>query len=323
MSPALPVLRLGLTTVWLLTCLSGCKPCPSPGSAAPQTDPALQPPAEDEFSVMTYNVRRFRLDDRDRDGQQDDPKPKEECDALFRIISSAAPDVLAVQEMGDSTFFQEFGQSLQRAGLDYPFHDYLYQPESDVHLGLFSRYPILSSQPHTNDWYSIGETRLPVMRGFIDVEIGVNPAYTFRLLVAHLKSKVFHELGQTEMRRNEARLLANHVREAIAANPRLNLMVTGDFNDTPGSRPLREVLGMEPRNLIDLRPADVVGDVWTHRFAPEDSYSRIDYILVSRGMLPEVVREKTCAIRDPEWNVASDHRPLMAVFKNRDLAAAP
>ncbi|HKL21263.1 MAG TPA: hypothetical protein VJ904_05620, partial [Tichowtungia sp.] len=41
----------------------------------------------------------------------------------------------------------------------------------------------------------------------MDVTIQVTPEYRFRLINAHLKSKVYSPLGQTEMRRNEARLL--------------------------------------------------------------------------------------------------------------------
>ena len=80
-----------------------------------------------------------------------------------------------------------------------------------------------------------------------------------------------------------------------------------------------EVRGERTPCLEDVRPADALGDVWTHFSAQWDEYARMDYILVSRGMKPELVREKTCAIRHPLMLQGSDHRPLQAVFKAQEI----
>jgi len=281
-------------------------------------------PAEDEFSVMTYNLSRYFLDDRDDDGQRDDPKPEPERSAVLDLIGYNAPDILAVQEIGGPTLFETFKHDLQQRGLTYEFEEHLVHPRSSVnaHMAVLSRLPIVSHQSHLDDVYTIGSHKnIPVARGFIDVDIGVSPIYSFKLMVAHLKSKVFHELGQTEMRRNEARLLNNHVRHALDRNPRLNLLVAGDLNDTYSSAAVREVKGEDPPYLFDIRPADFTGDVWTHFWRAQDEYGRIDYLLVSRPMLPELVREKTRVVRHPLAHVASDHRPLVAVFKARNQTA--
>ena len=186
---------------------------------------------------------------------------------------------------------------------------------------MLSRFPIISRQPHTDDTYSIGDAEIPVLRGFLDIEIQVNPNYKFRLMDAHLKSKVFHALGQTEMRRNEARLLNNHIRKILKDSPEENLLVLGDFNDTYRSAPLREITGNKHEYLQDLRPGDEAGNVWTH-FSPDiDQYDRIDYTLVSRGMKPEVVAEKTRVLSDPRTYEASDHRPLIIVFRDSEAPA--
>lgn len=296
---------------------------PKPGPAADYTA------AGDEFAVMTFNLLRYSMEDRDGDGQRDDPKPPEERAAVIELIKSASPDVLAVQEMGGPDVFDAFKEELRQAGLTYEFQEYLQREQNadrQVNLAVLSRRPIVSHQSHVDDVYTIGEfSDVPVARGFIDVDIGVTPAYQFRLMVAHLKSKVFHELGQTEMRRNEARLLNKHVRDALKANPRLNLLLVGDLNDTPPSRAIREVIGNETPYLFDLRPTDTLGDSWTHFRREHDEYSRIDYAMVSEAMRPEVVRSKTRVIRDPRTAIASDHRPLVAVFtaKDRPVSSPP
>jgi endonuclease/exonuclease/phosphatase family metal-dependent hydrolase len=274
-----------------------------------------------EFSVMTYNLCRYSLADRDNDGQKNDPKPSVEHDAVIELIADTRPDILAVQEIGSPSVFEEFRYALRNAGLDYEHTEYLQRGQSEINLAVLSRFPIVSRQPHTDDTYSIGDAKIPVLRGFLDIEIQVNPNYKFRLMDAHLKSKVFHMLGQTEMRRNEARLLNNYVRKILKNTPEENLLVLGDFNDTYRSAPLREITGNKHEYLQDLRPRDEAGNVWTH-FSPDiDQYDRIDYTLVSRGMKPEVVAEKTRVLSDPRTYQASDHRPLIVVFRDSETPA--
>lgn len=267
------------------------------------------------FSVMTYNLQRYARMDRDGGGKLDDPKPETERTAVVALIAKERPDVLAVQEMGDELIFGQFREALRTAGLNYPYAELLRRGKIDINLAVLSRFPIVSVQHHTNDWYSIGPAKVPVARGFLDVTIQVTPDYSFRLLSAHLKSKVYSKLGQTEMRRNEARLLNKNVRAVLKENPQVNLLLVGDMNDDYQSAPLREVAGRRGGKLTDLRPVDSVGDAWTYFMKSRDQYNRIDYLFVSEGMLPEVVKEKTHVVRDPFTAQASDHRPVIGVFR--------
>lgn len=276
--------------------------------------------AADEFSLMTYNVMRFSYEDRDKDGQKDNFKPEEQITALLEVLKKNHPDVLAVEEMGDVASFTIFTQRVAAVGLDYPHSEYFIMPEASIGLAVLSRFPIVQRHHIANETYTIGHETLPVQRGFLNVDIQVNPEYRFRLLVAHLKSKLYHPLGQTEMRRNEARLLNKNVRRMLKRNPELNLVVVGDMNDTIRSAVLRELIGSPP-SLFDLRPKDAVGDLWTHFWDYQESYERLDYILVSEGMQPEVVAERCLVVRDPLTYVASDHRPVMAWFKAQEQTA--
>ena len=264
---------------------------------------------------MTYNVKQYALMDRDGGGEADDPKPQAERDAVVALIAAERPDVLALQEMGGEIVFSHFRQALRDAGLDYPYAELLHRGKRNINLALLSRFPIVSVQNRTNDWYSIGPAKVPVSRGFMDVDIQVNPAYRFRLINAHLKSKVYSPLGQTEMRRNEARLLNKAVRGILDENPEMNLLVVGDMNDDYASAALREVSGRRGGELTDLRPVDRVGDAWTCFEAATDSHSRFDYLFVSKGMKPEVISEQSRVVRDPLTYIASDHRPVVGVFQ--------
>lgn len=275
-------------------------------------------PGRGEFSVMTYNLQRFQFDDRDRDGQATEFKPDKEIRAQMAVIASVSPDVLACMEVGDSVAFQKLRESLKGAGLDYPYTEHLMRVGSHTHLALLSRFPIVARMPITNEVYSIGTNTVPVQRGFLCVDIQVNDGYRFRIVAAHLKSKRFSALGQTEMRRNEARLLNKNVRRFLAEDTNINLLVVGDLNDTQNSSAIHEAIG-KPPVLKDLRPADAFGDTWTHLFYPEDAYERIDYMLCSPGMVREVVTGKCHVVRNRLTYEASDHRPVVAVFHAQDL----
>jgi len=302
----------GILSTMLST--AGCRR----GAQEEPASPICAVPSKDEFSVMTYNLYAYGLEDRDGDGQADDPKPRLERDAVLDLIARANPDVLAVEEIGGPAIFEQFRYALKERGLDYSQVEYLQRGQSQKNIAVLSRLTVAARDSHDDMVYSIGEARVPVARGFIDLVIEPCHGYRFRLLVAHLKSKVYHQLGQTEMRRNEARLLGKLVRHYLRDHTELNLLVVGDMNDDPRSAALREIIGKRRRYLIDLRPTDVFGDVWTHFSKGYDHYERIDYMLVSRGMYAEVVAGKTCVVRDRLTYVGSDHRPVLAVFKNHD-----
>jgi len=62
----------------------------------------------------------------------------------------------------------------------------------------------------------------------------------------------------------------------------------------------------EPRNVT-----------WTHYYGVEDTYSRIDYILLSPAMARDWVTNGTYALTIPNWGVGSDHRPSLRRLKRR------
>lgn len=275
-------------------------------------------PVEGEFSVMAYNLKRFCYDDRDGDGQVNDFKPDAEIQAELSAIQNASPDVLACMEMGDTNAFRRFQDELKARGLTYPHSELLVRPGTATHLALLSRFPIVSRTPITTETFSIGTNVVPVEHGFLCAEIKVNDHYHFKLVAAHLRSKQFAALGQTEMRRNEARLLNKNIRHILRDKSDGNLFVIADLNDTPKSAAVREAIG-EPPVLRDLRPADIYGDVWTRAAGPDDSYDRTDYMLCNSNMTREAVAAKCHIMMSKFTALASDHRPLIAVFRSQDL----
>jgi endonuclease/exonuclease/phosphatase family metal-dependent hydrolase len=195
---------------------------------------------------------------------------------------------------------------------------------------LLSRFPIAARRPHTNEDFLLDRHRFSVSRGFLEVDIQVNPTFEFTLLGAHLKSKrVVPEADQAELRLEEAKLLRAKVNAILTINPKANLVVLGDFNDTKDSAPIKTILGSGRFKLVDTRPAERNGDdprnpnhrdttmnvTWTYFYPVEDLYSRIDYILLSSAMARQWIKGETYVLAIPNWGTGSDHRPIVAGFE--------
>lgn len=306
--------RALLLAAGLAAGLAGCRPAPGPSSA----EPAVERRSGD-ISVLSYFLDDYLLLDRSGSGQANDPKPLSERQAVTDLICRIAPDILTVQDMGNPAVFEQFRADLSAAGCVFPYAEYVPAPETDRQIALLSRHPIRSRQSRIREVYRIGNREWPVLRGFLDVDIELPGGARLRVLSAHLKSKDFHPAGQTEMRRNEARLFAARIRNILREDPSVRLLVAAALNDSPDSAPVREIA----EGLTDLRPADAGGDAWTWHNRAQDAWFRSEYLMVSPGLLADTVREKTRAVRDPAATMGSSHRPLVAVFRIPESAGHP
>ena len=283
----------------------------------------------DTIRVATYNVENY-LD------QAAGTRYAKSAAAKVKIresIRALKPDVLALQEMGSTNALLELHASLKAEGPDYPYWDHVSGWDTNIHVAVLSKFPFATRHPHTDDVFLLSGRRFHVSRGFAEVDINVNPSYSFKLITAHLKSRrPIPEADEAELRLQEARVLREKIDAHLAANPNLNLVVLGDFNDVKDSKSTKAVIGTGRNKLVDTRPAERNGDnlpnpnpawepcniTWTYYYGKEDTYSRIDYLLLSPGMAREWVTNETYVLALPNWAAGSDHRPLVATFETKD-----
>ena len=272
-----------------------------------------------EIVVASYNVENYLLGDRQKDGIliENAPKPEQEIAAVVKVLSQIQPDIVGLIEIGDESMLEDLQQRLKTAGLDYSYREWVKGADEQRHICLLSKFPIVERNSRDDVRFELDGKTLRMNRGILDVTVEVNSDYRLRLVGAHLKSRrVVPEYDQALMRAKEARSLREHIDEILAASPNANLLLFGDLNDTKNEYPIREIIGWKgtPNHMMDLWLPDSRGEHWTYYWKTADEYSRVDYLLVSPGLVKEVVAEK-CGINDsPYWNEASDHRAIYAVI---------
>ena len=205
------------------------------------------------FRVATYNVEGY-LEDASQARRAKSAAAKAKVRESIRALK---PDVLALQEMGGVHALLELRDSLKAEGLDLPYWEHVAGADTNIHVAVLSRFPFAARRSHTNDSFLLGGRRFRVGRGFAEVEVSVNTNYSFTLITAHLKSKrAIAQADEADLRLEEAKLLREKIDARLAAEPNVNLVVLGDFNDSKDSPSTKAVIGRGKHKLIDTRPAE-------------------------------------------------------------------
>ena len=280
----------------------------------------------DTFRVAAYNVENY-LDQ--PTAQRNRVKTDAARAKIRESIRAMNPDVLALEEMGTTNALLELRDSLKKDGLDFPYWEHIQGFDTNIHVAVLSKLPIITRHPHTNDFFLLDGKRFQVKRGIIELEILAATNFTFTLLTAHLKSQLSENgADEAEQRLGEAKVLRGIIDEKLKADPGAKIVVAGDLNDGKDSESTKEIIGRGKTKLFDTRPAERNGDTvvavplyneprnaaWTYFYGKTDTYTRIDFILLSPAMKRFWKADETYIPKIPDWGVGSDHRPVVAGF---------
>lgn len=277
--------------------------------------------AQDDGQVVfvSWNLRNYLLSPKtDRTGRSaTPPKPEASADAIADTLTLLKPDIVGVSEMGSARDLADLQLRLKARGLDLPYRTRVDAADQDRHLALLSRYPLQNIRHDTRIGFSLGGLPQYVRRGFLDCEVKVRPGFSLRVLGAHFKSRrIVPQFDQAEFRRNESLLLRSKVADILRADPRTPLLLFGDLNDTKNSPSVAGLTGARgaPDSLAILPLSDRIGDQWTYLWKETDEYSRVDFIMVSKALLPMIRGKASRVHRAKNWTLATDHRPLVATI---------
>lgn len=279
----------------------------------------------DVFRVATFNLENYHLHPF---GNRSAKSPESRRQVVEEIVA-IRPDVLALQELGDRNALEELRTRLLERGVSLPHIEHVAGWDTNIFVGVLSRFPITSRRPHARESYLLNGRRFFTSRGIAELDIEVSPRYRFTLITTHLKSRRQSVLAdESEMREGESRILRRTVDGVLENSPQANVIVCGDFNDTQDTPTIRTLLGRGKTALVDSRPAEHWEGsprpeghrtvTWTHYYGKEDTYSRIDYILLSRGIAREWKPDGSFVFSTPLWGLASDHRPVVCEFVAKD-----
>jgi len=267
------------------------------------------------LTVATYNVENYTIADRMVEGvyRQAYPKPESEKAALRQVIAGINPDILAVAEMGGQPYLDDFQRELKQAGQDFPHTVVLEAADADRHVAVLSKVPFKEVKRHAKVGFTYFGQPDVVKRGVLEVIFATNEG-DFSVFVVHLKSKRTERKDDPEggiQRAEEAEAVRDLVLSRYPDPTKGKFMICGDFNDTRSTRPVRAMQKRGNTVIGELIPAtDSRGELWTHFFRREDTYSRIDYLLVSPALKPFVAGGKASIWDGPGTGIGSDHRPV-------------
>jgi len=279
------------------------------------------------LTIATYNIENYGPADRMTDDgyRKDYPKPETEKRALRGVIRALGADVLVMQEMGPRPYLEEYRRDLKSEGVDYPYVLLLAGPDSDRHVAVFSKRPFKSSAQYVDLDFSYFGKKEKVKRGLLEVCLATE-AGDLTVFAVHLKSRFTDRVDdpQSTIRRTgEAAAVRDAILKRFPSPQAAPFLIVGDFNDTRASKTLERLTERGKTVVAEILPvADSRGETWTHSYRKEESYSRVDYILVSPA-LRAAVSGNGAQIYDGEGvREASDHRPVVVTLELAALRAA-
>lgn len=243
-------------------------------------------------------------------------KPEGEIRAVVSMLKSINPDILGVAEMGDESMLTDFQSRLKKAGMELSHTEWVPGVDGVRHLALLSRYPIVSRNSRSDVPFELNGAVHRMGRGILDATVEID-GKRVRFVGLHLKSKrQVPEFDEAKFRAKEAIAVREHLDKILNDAPGSNLLLFGDLNDTKNEFPVKHIVGPKggAKSLEPLPLADKRGESWTHYWAFADIYSRIDFFMVSEGLRPSVMLEKSGIGYGKEWKSASDHRPLFTTL---------
>lgn len=260
------------------------------------------------FTFITYNVKNWLI------SHQAPEKSVEAKAAISELLAGGNPDVIGLCEIGSEADVAEIQAMLRAAGVDLPHLHHTGGEDRVRHLAILSRFPILSTESPDLRLRGMEQS---MQRGILDATLDVGGRQV-RFIGLHLKSKrIVPDFDQGTIRMAEAQHARRHIDTILTENPGAAVVAYGDFNDTTRSLSTRAIYGTyrTPGYMTPVHVSDSRGETWTHRYAMQDSYTRIDFVTISSGLRRHVKKDKSRIIDDPLWETASDHRPVLVRFE--------
>lgn len=331
------VLSLGLMAISLSACGA---PQPMPmAMAAPQFNRFAAPQqsmmmaqgrmrgfsdtaaASGKLRIASYNIRNLFDGIPAPGGPAENAKPEKELVALGEAMRHINADVIALQEVENK---EVLGQFRDRYIRELGYREMVLIEANDprgIDVALISRYPVVDVKSHKDVRFPVpGQGEQGFSRDLLQVRIQGPNNYLFTAFVVHLKSQHGAEQADAK-RRAEAEQINRIVGQFQRQNPRENVVVLGDFNDTVETHEIAPLVNPQVSGigLYDIIHEEFGIQPWVFTYHPQRYRSRIDYILLNQNMkneyIPRSVQLYKPSKQGEQWQHlyfydASDHIPI-------------
>jgi endonuclease/exonuclease/phosphatase family metal-dependent hydrolase len=313
--PILVLLMLVLLVLWLL------QPRDAPRPAGPATAP---PSAAEGYLFCHWNVENF-YDDRDDPHNHDDDEdwfgrnPEVVREKVERLASALllqnggrGPDILAMVEVESLRAVELLRDALNdRLPAEWHYHGLLrrdYRLERRLSPAILTRLPVRDDLTH-----------LFPKRRILEAHIEVDGAPLI-VLTSHWTSRLRE--GTEQKREAYADVLYEDFLEHARSDPKVDLLISGDFNDEPDDPSVRDDLhavgdpnrvlaGGDPPLLLDLMAGKDPARFGT--YYQNGRWEILDHLVASPGLLDPsgwLVRPDTLAVQhDPDLRFGRNRRP--------------
>ena len=287
--------------------------------------------AYDNVRIMSYNIENFWLRFDGEPGSITDQGAAFDEEDLARleivagVINREKPDVIGILEcasLAELLFFNEIFLEEEYRCWSFRARD---SRTFGIPLGLMLKKHLQVKS------VKLVEPESFSLRGIIVTDIAKGD-YELTLILVHLKSKIEEELGESAVKRDrQGNRLREIIKEKLEANPNANIIVCGDFNDSPGRDDQEKAANVEDLIAKMLKPimladgtqvaihsptleekdVDISGELWTEK---TEKYGTIqfDYFFLTQGANDEFLRiDHVYAEEFHNILKASDHIPIV------------
>jgi endonuclease/exonuclease/phosphatase family metal-dependent hydrolase len=271
--------------------------------------------------IATYNVENFfdRYNDpytRDSSAEYGtSPKSARELWSLAKVIKAVNADVLALQEVENRNFLEEFNRAYLN-GLHYRYVVLIegnnsHEGGRGIDVALLSRVPVAAATTYQYRDFDVNGKRGQFSRDLLHVKLAPPDSPVIHCFVLHAPSKLGGAWAETK-RQAEAREAMTILAEECGADSTQWVVVTGDFNDEPDSASLGVYTAPDaalPLHWLPAADKDGAKFTWYGKGEPFPP-ARFDHILASRPVITHMPAQRAMIWNDAAAAVASDHRPV-------------
>jgi endonuclease/exonuclease/phosphatase family metal-dependent hydrolase len=195
------------------------------------------------------------------------------------------PDVLAFAEVENRQLFEKTLSNMHGVSYKTIYHDSSDPRGIDIGLA----YNPQTVQAKASKAYSVHLGEKPT-RKIIVAEFSAD-RHPFHLILNHWPSRSF-DTQWSEPKRLAAAKVARHILDSLLlGKPKADIIIMGDFNDEPGNRSLKQVLGSTfDAARVKANGTTLLYNCWSGyegigSYSHKNHWQQIDQILLSAGMV--------------------------------------